>query len=70
MLLPPLTFLDLSLLFTVGAIILLITVEIFSPYYGQTNLTINRRKLKNAAYSTSIIFLIIVATKIVNVIFS
>jgi hypothetical protein len=47
--LPPLTFSDLSLLLVVGAIILLITAELASPHYGLTNLTINKKKLRNAA---------------------
>ena len=63
--LPPLTFIDVSLLFTVGAIVLFITAELASPYYGQTNLIINRQKLKNAAYATGAIFLI---TAVINVI--
>ena len=63
--LPPLTFIDISLLFMVGAIVLLVTAELASPYYGQTNLTINRQKLKNAAYATGAIFLI---TAVINVI--
>jgi hypothetical protein len=63
--LPPLTFTDISLLFMVGAIVLLITAELASPYYGQTKLIINRQKLKNAAYATGAIFLI---TAVINVI--
>ncbi len=45
----PLTFWDISLWLAVTAIILLITAELISPYYGQTNLLINKKKLKNAA---------------------
>jgi hypothetical protein len=68
--LPPLTFIDISLQFTVGAIVLLITAELSSPSYGQTNLTINRQKLKNAAYVTGIMFLITAAIQIISIIFS
>ena len=66
--LPPLTFTDARLLFTVGAIILLITTELSSPYYGLTNLTINRKNLKNAAFVVNAIFLIIVAARIISII--
>ncbi len=68
--LPPLTFTDASILFTVGAIILLITAELSSPYYGLTNLTINRKHLKNAAFAVGTIFLVTVAAKIFSIIAS
>ena len=68
--LPPLTFIDVSLLFTVGAIVLFITAELASPYYGQTNLIINRQKLKNAAYATGILFLITVAIQLITILLS
>jgi len=68
--LPPLTFSDLSLLLALGAIILLITAELTSPYYGLTNLTINKKKLRNAALTIGILFLVTVAIRIVNIITS
>ena len=64
----PLTFLDVSLVLAVTAIILLITTELSSPYYGRTNLVINRKKLKTAALIMGIIFLITVAIRIINII--
>jgi hypothetical protein len=67
---PPLTFSDLSLLLVVGTIILLITVELTSPHYGLTNLTINKKKLRNVALTTCLLFLITVAIKIISVIAS
>jgi len=39
-----------------------------SPYYGRTNILINKKRLKNAAVVVSILFLITVATKIINII--
>ena len=66
--LPPLTFTDASILFTVGTIILLITTELSSPYYGLTNLSINRKHLKNAAFAVSIIFMVTVAARIISII--
>ena len=68
--LPPLGFTDVSLLFVVGSIVLLITAELSSSYYGQTNLTINRQKLKNAAYATGIIFLITAIVRLITIILS
>jgi hypothetical protein len=68
--LPPLTFPDLSLLLAVGAIILLITAELASPHYGLTNLTINKKKLRNAALTMSLLFLLTVAIKIISIITS
>ncbi|MDR1992697.1 MAG: hypothetical protein LBQ98_04250 [Nitrososphaerota archaeon] len=62
--LPPLLFSDLTLLFAVGAITLLIAVELSSSYYGQTNLTLNRVKLKTVAYIVGLLFLIMVSITI------
>jgi len=64
----PLTFWDISLWLAVTSIILLITAEFISPYYGQTNLLINKKKLKNAALITVILFLITVAIRICEII--
>ena len=65
---PPLTYIDVSLLLAIGAIILLITAEFISPYYGQTNLTINKRKLKNAATAAGILFLINLVISVIIII--
>jgi hypothetical protein len=54
----------------VGAIILLITAELASPHYGLTNLTINKKKLRNAALTMTLLFLLIVAINIINIITS
>jgi hypothetical protein len=64
--LPPLTFSDLSLLLSVGAIVLLITAELSSSSYGLTNLTINKKKLRNASIVTGALFLITVAIRIIG----
>ena len=65
---PPLTYTDVSLLLALGAIILLITAELISPYYGQTNLTINKRKLKNAATAAGTLFLINFVISVISII--
>ena len=66
----PLSFWDLSLWLAVTAIILLITSELISPYYGRTNLLVNKKRLKNVALTVSILFLITVAIRIYGIITS
>jgi hypothetical protein len=66
----PLSFWDISLLLAVTAIILLITSELVSPYYGKTNLIINKKRLRNIALAFSIVFLITVAIRIFDIITS
>jgi hypothetical protein len=64
----PLNFWDISLLLAITAIILLITSEMLSPYHGKINIHIDRKKLKNAAYAISILFLATVAIRIISII--
>jgi hypothetical protein len=64
----PLSFWDISLLLAATAIILLVTSELISPYYGRTNLTINKKRLRNASLTVSTFFLITVAIRIINTI--
>jgi hypothetical protein len=66
----PLSFWDMSLFLAVTAIILLVTSELLSPYYGKTNLTINRKRLRNVALASSTLFLVTVVIKIVTIIIS
>ena len=66
----PLTIWDISLWLAVTAIILLITAELIPPHYGQTNILINKKRLKNVALTTSILFLITVAIRIIGIITS
>ena len=66
----PLSFWDISLLLAVTAIILLITSELVSPYYGKTNLIVNKKRLRNIALAVSILFLITVAIRIFDIITS
>jgi hypothetical protein len=47
---------------------LLITAELASPYHGHTNLTINKKKLKNAATASGTLFIIIVAIRAINIV--
>ncbi len=67
---PPFSLSDLSLLMAVSAIILVITADIVSPYDGTANLTINKKRLRNAALATSLMFLLTVAYTIISIIFN
>jgi hypothetical protein len=49
------------------AITLHITAELSSPYYGRTNLLLNRKKLRKAALITSVLFLATVAAQIYTI---
>ena len=66
----PLSFWDISLWLAVTAIILLTTSELISPYYGKTNLPINKKRLRTAALTMGILFLITVAIRIYGIITS
>jgi hypothetical protein len=66
----PLSFWDISLWLAVTAIILLVTSELISPYYGKKNLLINKKRLRNVALTVSTLFLITVAVRVVTIIIS
>jgi hypothetical protein len=66
----PLGFWDISLLLATTAIILLITSELLSSYYGKVNVLINKKRLKNTAITFSTLFLITVAIRITEIILS
>jgi hypothetical protein len=66
----PLSFWDISLWLAVTAIVLLITSELISSYYGRTNILINKKRLRNVALTMGILFLITVAIRIYSIITS
>lgn len=66
----PLSFWDISLWLAVTSIVTLTTSELVSPYYGRSNILINKKRLKNVGLTLSILFLITVAIKIYNIITS
>ena len=66
----PLSFWDISLWLAVTAIILLVTSELISPYYGKKNLLINKKRLRNVALTVSTLFLVTVAVRVVTIIIS
>lgn len=63
----PLGFWDISLLLAITAIILLITSEMLSSYYGKVNILINKKRLKNIALAVSVLFLATVVIRIINI---
>ena len=65
----PLGLWDLSLVLAVTAIVLLVTSEILSPYYGAANLKISRKRLRNSAITTSTLFLVTVVIRIATMIY-
>lgn len=64
----PLGFWDLSLWTAVVAIILLVTSELLSPYYGRTGILINRKRLRAVALVVALIFLGTVAYRIYEIV--
>jgi hypothetical protein len=66
----PLDFWSISLWLAITAIVLLITSELLSPYYGRINIRVNKKRLKNTALTFSILFLATVAIRIVGIILS
>ena len=65
----PLNLEDISLLLVITTIILLVTSEFLSPYNGRSNIRINKKRLRNAAITTSILFLATVGIRIITIIF-
>jgi hypothetical protein len=64
----PLGLWDISLWAAVVAIILLITSELISPYYGRTGIVLNRHRLRIAALLVAFIFLATVAYRIYQIV--
>ena len=54
----PLDFFDISLWLAYQTILLSITVELLSPRYGQSNIVIDRKRLKNVASAVAVLFII------------
>ena len=58
---------DFSLWAAVAAIILLVTSELISPYYGRSGVVLNRRRLRFVAIVVALIFLGTVAFRIYEI---
>jgi hypothetical protein len=64
----PLSIWDISLWLAITATILLITSELISPYYGKTNLTINKKRLRNTSLAFLTLFLVTVGIRVATII--
>lgn len=62
---PELTLDELTLIFAIATVTLLIFLEISSHYYGQTKFTINHKKIRNTALFNSFFFFFLLALKVV-----
>jgi len=63
----PLTLAEMMLWLGVTAFLLLITSEALSPYYGQVNLLIDKKKLRVTALILSILFLLVAFVRIYEI---
>jgi hypothetical protein len=66
----PLSLWDLSLWTAITAIILLITSELLSPFYGKTGIMIDRKRLRFVALAVALVFLATVAYRIYEIVVS
>jgi len=64
----PLSFWDISLWLAITAVILLITSELLSPYYGKTDIRISKKILRNVAFGVSILFLATIVIRIISIV--
>lgn len=60
----PLSFSDLTIWLAVTSIILLATSELVSPYYGHTSLLIEKKRLRAAALTVGILFILAILAQI------
>lgn len=63
----PLSGVEITLWLGATAVILLITSEIISPWYGQLGLLIDKRKLRRAGFVFLILFLLVVFAQIYEI---
>jgi len=64
----PLSFWDISLWLAITATILLIASEMLSSPRSKINIFIDKKRLRNVALAVSILFLITVAIRVINII--
>ncbi len=60
----PLSFSDIILWLAITAILLLATSELISPYYGKTNLVIDKNRLRLAALGVGMVFIVSILAQI------
>ena len=64
----PLSFWDLSIWIAITAIILLITSELLSPYYGRVGIMVDLHRLRMVAIALALLFLSTVAYRIYEIV--
>ncbi len=60
----PLSFADMTLWLAIMSIILLATSELISPYYGRTNLLVEKGRLRTVALTVGIMFILSILVQI------
>ncbi|MDR0461572.1 MAG: hypothetical protein LBH62_09170 [Nitrososphaerota archaeon] len=65
MMLPPLLFSDLGIMFMVGAVLLLLSTELLSAQYGQTNIVINYKKMRRITFIVTGVFFIFATIQLI-----
>ena len=63
----PIELQDINLLLAVNALILLVTLEVFSSQSGNNSIQVNMQRLKIAAVTVSILFLVSMAMRIIAI---
>ena len=63
----PLDLWDISLLFAVIAIILLVSSELLASYYRRIDILVNKKRLRAAAVGTAIAFLVTAALRVITI---
>ena len=64
----PLDLVELTILFAMTSITLLVTSELVSSYRGKISILINKKRLRRASVAFSILFLVTIGIKIYSVI--
>jgi hypothetical protein len=64
----PLDLWDISLLIAVIAIILLVSSEMLSSYYGKVDILIDKKKLKSVTVAVVVTFLVTLALRIITMV--
>ena len=62
----PLDLWDISLFLAATDIMLLIALELLSPYYKKVKIILDKQKLRNAAIVVSVLFLATVVVRIIS----
>ena len=64
----PLKLEELTLWLAIVSVMLLITSELLSSHYGKIQILVNKKKLRNVAFGTSLITLMLIMVRVINII--